>query len=208
MKTKTGVTISTSNSKLGGFVPTVNLPPIVTCRKGAPCARQCYACKGNFRFPSVRASLENNLQVYRNSANGFFGDIVDFLKNGLVTYKFFRWHSAGDIVDGNYFLGMVATAKKCPDTKFLAFTKKFEIVNDFLSSGSVIPENLVIVFSAWDKSFAVPNPYNFPVAYVDFCDNAQNPEIPVTAFACKGACDKCLTCWQLKQGQATVFHQH
>ena len=35
------VTISQSNTKLG-MIPTISLPPIITCRKNAPCAKDCY----------------------------------------------------------------------------------------------------------------------------------------------------------------------
>jgi hypothetical protein len=88
------------------------------------------------------------------------------------------------------------------------FTKKFEIVNDFIKNNGDLPNNLRVVFSAWDKNFFVPNPYNLPIAYVNFCDSSKNPDIPVTAFKCSGNCEKCLTCWQLQNGQATVFNQH
>ena len=48
------ITISTTNSKLGSFIPSFNFPPIVTCRKDAPCKKMCYACKGNFMFKNVK----------------------------------------------------------------------------------------------------------------------------------------------------------
>lgn len=208
MKTKNGLTISLSNQKLGGFIPSVNLPPIITCRAGAPCSKSCYACKGHFLYKNVKQSHLDNLEAYRANKSGYFQDIIDFIKNGLVIYRFFRWHSSGDIVDSEYFSGVVKVANECRETRFLLFTKKFEIINEFLSNGGEIPENLAVVFSAWDKDFAVENPYNFPVAYVDFKDKERNAEIPLTAFRCGGNCEKCLTCWNIRNGQATVFNQH
>lgn len=208
MKTQNGLTISLSNQKLGGFIPSVNLPPIITCRTDAPCAKNCYACKGHFLYTNVKQSHLDNLQAYTNNASGYFQDIIDFIKNGLVIYKFFRWHSSGDIVDADYFNGVVKVADACKSTRFLVFTKKFEIVNSFIENGGEMPENLAVVFSAWDNNFEVKNPYNLPVAYVDFSDKNKNPEIPVTAFRCGGNCEKCLTCWSIQKGQATVFNQH
>ena len=55
------VNISTTNKKLGKFIPSLNLPPIKTCRPKTPCAKGCYACKGNWNFPNVKSSLNNNL---------------------------------------------------------------------------------------------------------------------------------------------------
>ena len=136
-----------------------------------------------------------------------YDDIIAYL-NGLVSYRYFRYHSSGDIVDEKYFEGMVRVAKKCKSVKFLCFTKKFEIVNNYLASGEKIPSNLHIVFSAWDKEFKVDNPYNLPMTYVDFKDTSKNPEIPELAIPCIGKCYECQACWSLQKGQSVVFHQH
>lgn len=202
------VKISTTNTKLSGQNPSVNLPPILTCRHDAPCAKHlCYATRGHWLYSNVKASLKNNLACYVSNKDKYFDDIIAYL-NGLVSYRFFRWRSSGDIVDYDYLLGMIRTAKKCKSVKFLCFTKKFELVNQFLATGEKLPRNLHIVFSAWDKDFKVPNPYNLPVTYVDFKDTSKNPDIPELAIPCTGECPSCLACWSLKNGQAVVFHQH
>jgi hypothetical protein len=103
---------------------------------------------------------------------------------------------------------MIKVAKKCKHVKFLCFTKKFTIANDYLASGGKIPTNLHIVYSAWFKGFKVDNPYNFPVAYVFFKKEELNPTIPPLSIPCEGDCAKCLSCWSLKKGQSVVFHQH
>lgn len=203
-----GINITQSNTKLGGFIPQVNLPPIITCRENCPCASLCYARKGNFSYANVKESHRENLEAYRADANNFFETIKDFLTSGMVIYKYFRWHSSGDIVDARYFEGMVEVAKAAPNTKFLAFTKKFEIVNDYLDAGNKLPENFHVVFSAWDKDFKVDNPYGLPMTYVSFKDKSKNTEIPPLAIPCTGKCDKCLACWSLHNGQSVVFKQH
>lgn len=208
MKTKNGIIISISNSKLGGFIPSINLPPLATCRADAPCKKECYACKGNYRYQTVKNSMLNNLDKYEELGNVFFDDVIDFLSNGLITYKFFRWHSAGDIVNANYLNGVIKVANACPSTKFLIFTKKFYLINNYLENGGTIPENLSIVFSAWGADFVLDNPYNLPVAFVDFGDSKKTGIIPVTALRCRGNCQTCLTCWNIKAGQATVFKKH
>lgn len=207
MKKNLNVNISTSNSKLGGFIPTLNLPAVVTCRCDAPCRKTCYACKGNFSYANVKASHLNNLEQFIKTPERFKNDILYFLNNGLISYKFFRWHSSGDIINNDYFLMMVEIAKRTPQTKFLCFTKKYEIVNDFLSGGGTIPKNLAIVFSAWDESWIFDNPYNLPVAYVRF-KKGLNSNIPNTANECGGLCSQCQKCWHLKNGDSVVFNQH
>ena len=201
------IKISTTNSKLSGEIPSINLPAIKTCRADAPCKHLCYATKGNFTFPNVKESHIHNLACFVNDPKKYFDDIIKYL-NGLVSYRFFRYHSSGDIVNEEYFEGMIRVAKKCKTTKFLCFTKKFEIINEYLDNGGKIPSNLHIVFSAWDKDFNVPNPHNLPVTYVDFNNSELNPKIPELAIPCTGSCPECLACWSLKKGQSVVFHQH
>ena len=199
--------ISKTNSKLG-LIPSVNLPPIITCRKNCPCVKDCYALKGRYRFPNVKNNHEYNYQVYLSNPDAYFKEIEAEINNGLMSYSYFRWHAAGDIVDEKYFAGMVKVALDLPNTSFLAFTKKFEIVNKYLRRGGVIPENLHIVFSAWGDSFKIKNPYRFPVAYVRFLDDSRNKTIPKEAVECSGDCTRCLQCWKIKKGESVVFNKH
>lgn len=136
----------------------------------------------------------------------YFQDIKDAL-SGIISYRYFRWHAAGDMIDEQYFEGMVDLAKALPYTSFLAFTKKFNIVNDYIKSNKVIPDNLHIVFSAWGDDFKVDNPFEFPVAHVRFKDK-DNKNIPDTAVECSGDCTNCLQCWKIKHGESVVFNKH
>ena len=199
------VKISTTNSKLG-LIPSVNLVPILTCRKNCPCAKDCYATKGRYRFDNVKKSLIYNYETYMLNPKQYFQDIKDAL-SGIISYRYFRWHAAGDMIDEQYFEGMVDLAKALPYTSFLAFTKKFNIVNDYIKSNKVIPDNLHIVFSAWGDDFKVDNPFEFPVAHVRFKDK-DNKNIPDTAVECSGDCTNCLQCWKIKHGESVVFNKH
>ena len=202
------IKISTTNKKLGKFIPSLNLPPIKTCRAKAPCAKGCYACKGTWNYKNVKDSLNNNLVQFGLNKDKFFNEVINYLNNGDVIYKYFRWHSSGDIINLDYLKGMIKTALACKQTKFLAFTKKFEIVNEYLANGGKIPSNLKIVFSAWDKDFTFENPYNLPIAYVEFSNKEKNPTIPQSAFKCNGECKSCKVCWFLKKKQSVKFTQH
>lgn len=200
------VRVSHTNSKLGASIPSVNLPPIITCRPDAPCYHGCYAQHGNFVYSKVKESLLNNLNAYKENPNLFFKMIAEESKLNLA----FRWHSSGDIVDEKYLQGMCWVARKNPNTKYLCFTKKFELVNDYISAKHKIPKNLTIVFSSW-KDFVPENPYNLPTTWVYFPkegENKYNDLIPKNAIPCNGKCPECLACWQLKKGQSVYFKKH
>lgn len=200
------IKISTTNSKLG-LIPSISLPPITTCRINCPCGKDCYAMKGNYRFQNVQESMEQNLSFCQRSREGYFGEIIDYINNGVVIFKYFRWHAAGDIIDEEYFKGMINVALKSQHTSFLAFTKKYELVNDWMTKDRP-PKNLNIIFSAWGDDFVFQTPFNLPVAYIKFKDADKNTRIPNTAIKCSGDCTNCLQCWNIKCGQSVVFNKH
>ena len=194
--------VSNTNSKLGGQIYSINLPPIVTCRSDAPCFKGCYACKGNWLFPNVKNSLQHNLEAYKSNPALFFESVA--AQTALV--RFCRWHSSGDIVDMQYFEGMCKVARKNKETHYLCFTKKYEIINEFLSKGKRIPKNLSIVFSAW-SNWIPENPYELPMTYV-YGKEFNNELIPKDAIPCGGKCENCQACWTLKKGQHVYFLKH
>lgn len=199
------VHISRGVSKLGADIPSVNLPPGCTCRPNAPCFKRCYARKGRFMFTHNQALLQRNLDVWRQDAEQYERDVTI----AAFHSRFFRWHSSGDIPDAAYLSMMVRIAQALPNTSFLAFTKKFELINEYIRSNGSLPDNLRVVFSAWG-SFMPVNPYDLPIAYVKL---RRTPcDIPPAAFQCPKYCGECVmsgcSCWDLKPGQSVCFNEH
>ena len=199
------VHISNGVSKLGAEIPSVSLPVGITCRPDAPCYKKCYGRKGRFSFLKNKLLLENNLAIWQGNPHQYERDIT------IAAYKsrFFRWHATGDIPDDAYLPMMIRVANALPDTRFLAFTKKFELVNDHLDAGNALPANLHIVFSAWGDFLPV-NPYNLPVAYIRF--KHQPSQIPPDALHCPKYCGDCVStgksCWDLRKEQSVFFDEH
>ena len=187
-------------------IPSVSLPPIKTCPKDVPCGKagECYVMNFIGRRPSVAASYEKNLSVLQSDPAAYWAQV----KAAAVANKFFRYHVSGDIPDAAYIENMVNTAEEFPGTSFLCFTKAHAIVNDFIKNGGKIPENLIIIFSAWGKKFRPVNPHNFPVAEVV----ELGEYIPDGWKICGGNCFNCacrgVGCWQLKKGEIIAFKKH
>ena len=66
------VTMATGNAKLGSQICGLSMPPVTTCRKDAPCAKGCYACKGHQQFASVLGTYMKNLRIYNENPTIFF----------------------------------------------------------------------------------------------------------------------------------------
>lgn len=201
------VRIALGNAKLGKHIPNVNMP-VSVCDSKNPCKKGCYASKDTYLYKSTQNAYNLNLEAFLMDSKKFFDNIIEFLNNQDVIYKYFRWHSSGDIVNMEYLKGIIRVAKECPQTKFLCFTKKFTLVNIYLDLGLEIPSNLTIVFSGWDKNFKFANPHNLPTTYVFFNDEKIDKKIDGYAYHCTGDCNKCKQCWNLKKGETLVFNKH
>lgn len=197
--------ITNGNSKLSASIPSINLPAGITCRPDAPCCKGCYAKHGHFLYKNIQSCYMENLEHYRNDPDGYFKDIIKQINQPLVIYKYVRWHSSGDIVDTRYLAGMYDVAMKCKGVNFLCFTKKYELVNDFINRVGEPPKNLHIVFSGWDSEWKFDNPHNLPVAWVRFKDDKRDFS---KSKQCNGKCYECVGCWKLRKGQSVVFDKH
>ena len=197
------LSVSNANSKMGN-VKSISMPRVVTCAPDVPCAKTCYVAHFDWRR-TVRDAYENNLNLWLTDPDSFEQQAIAAAYGSF----YFRWHVSGDIISQDYLAMMCRVARKLPHTHFLAFTKQYEIVNQYLENKKRIPSNLHILFSEW-PDYNMNNPYNLPVAYVSFkngiCDASSD------AKECGGHCEECAyagkNCWVLKKGQSVVLREH
>lgn len=204
------VSISTDNTKMGP-VASVSTLPFLTCpaRCSGTCGVYCYAAKlANLRR-NVRESYARNTALAIRDLPEFMHQVDDAVKG----FRFFRWHVSGDILNDVYFSYMVRIAANSPHTEFLVFTKRFEIVNEYVAENgesipAAIPTNMHILFSG-GPGVDMINPYGFPETTViindsDFDDTKMK--------YCGGDCFNCacrgLGCWQAKTGDTIAFKKH
>ena len=196
------VSISRGNAKLGA-IPSVSLPAGITCNPGAPCFKECYARRIAYRYKESKNAYDRNLYILTNNQVAYWLQV----RAAAIMSKYFRYHVSGDIPDTGYFAEMVKTAEMLPGTTFLAFTKQYKIVNDYINGGGHIPENLKVIFSNW-RAWKCDNPHNIPVCEVIFKDDtpAENWKI------CGGNCTECacrgIGCWELKKGDTIAIYKH
>ena len=196
------ISISKGNMKLGA-IPSVSLPACVTCNPDAPCFNKCYARRIEYRYKQSRAAYQRNLDILNDSPYTYWLQV----KAAASMVRYFRYHVSGDIPNGHYFKMMVKTAHDLPNTTFLAFTKQYNTVNDYLTDGGTIPENLKIIFSNWG-SWKCENPYNLPTCEIILKGNEPAPNWKI----CGGNCTACacagIGCWELKNGETIAIYEH
>lgn len=198
------VCISFKNSKMG-MVASVSLPAFLTCPDicKTTCGPDCYAAKLANLYGTVRESYARNFSILKYDTERYWDTVNAVAK----TVRFFRWHVSGDIVNAEYFANMVRIAKENQSTVFLAFTKRFSIVNEWIDENGAIPENLHVMFSAWE-GLVPENPHGLPVTNV----YGKKETIPDGWIPCNGNCENCFRncvgCIGAKTGDVIGFKKH
>jgi hypothetical protein len=197
------VKISSGNSKMGS-VPSVSLPSIKTCRQCA-CQSRCYAQKLERLRPAVRNAYQHNLEVLINEPETYWREV----EASVMMSRFFRFHVSGDIPTAEYLANMVAVAGRNSHCEILCFTKRYEMVNEFIEQNGELPSNLHMMFSGW-IGLDMVNPFSLPEAHVRYRDGSTTA--CDNAVECGGNCTECAMtdggCWNLQKGQQVVFNEH
>lgn len=201
---ETVVTISNANSKMGN-VASVSLMPFLSCPGLCKdtCGAKCYAAKlANLR-PSVLKSYAKNQALAMYRPDLFWVQV----NVAVMAVRYFRFHVSGDILNAEYFGHMIDVARNNPKTEILVFTKRYEIVNEWIRANGELPENLHILFSGWSNLEPV-NPYKLPETNVF----ASEDEIRDNWKICGGNCFNCacrgVGCWQAGKGETVAFKLH
>ena len=201
------VKFSYGNRKTGAMVPSVSLIPVADCGNCKVCARGCYDVRNVCFQKTVQKSRANNSAIFKEDPERYFEEV----EAGAKFLRFFRWHVGGDIKDYNYLGHMVGIAERNPRCEFLAFTKMYDVVNEWLENVGEFPKNLHIIFSDW-RGAEFENPYNLPVSSPLWADGTKGPHCTDDVHMCEGDCTACASvnggCWSAGKGSTILFEAH
>ena len=198
------------NSKLGE-IPAFNLLPGCSCspEARAHCMIEgCYAVKNvfshgyNVNANTVLKAWTDNTVLAKRHVYTLETQIESYLNQNRP--QFFRIHSAGDFISVKYARMWYRIAKRHSETRFLAFTKQWDIIRHVFFYR--IP-NFELVLSGW---IGISIPEDLRRHYrCAWCDDGIEDRIPANAIECPGSCDACGMCWHLSElGRDTKFHKH
>lgn len=192
------VHISDGNMKMGNL-PSWSLPSGKTCSAQAckTCYNEgCYARKMERIRASVRNAYQDNHDACTKDLAGVERCLMEYFA-AMTAPKYFRIHVAGDFYSKDYFEMWLRVIDANPGTKFMAFTKQFNIV-----AGYDLPQNFALIRSAW-PGLELPD-LDLPTAWMD---DGRDDRIPAGAIPCPGNCATCGRCWAL-DGNDVVFKKH
>ncbi len=143
-------------SKMPGMAYSI---PAVRCKIGAKLAKKkgsvchgCYALKGFYRMPVVKAALERRYQSLSNDR------WVDAMVVLVSKHTWFRWHDSGDLQSVTHLRKICDVCTATPNTRHWLPTREVAIVHSYLSDGTRFPDNLCVRVSS-PMVGGVPLPY-------------------------------------------------
>jgi hypothetical protein len=159
---------------------------------GSVCA-DCYACKGMYRFPGVKAAHDRRwtrLQAALNSSSQREDYVTAFITL-LAKQSWFRWHDSGDLQSVAHLELIADIARATPHVRHWLPTREYRMVKAFLKTATC-PENLNIRLSAHMVDQTTPGLAGCTTSAV----YAQDPP----GYACPARsqgnqCGSCRACW-------------
>ena len=206
MHTLTKPEIKALSARVGGLSKPSKMPcegyslPAQKCLTGSKlrkagkstCAN-CYALKGFYNMPTVKAALQRRFDRVTQDLEGWQADMTLLIHN-TNTSGFFRWHDSGDLQSVDHLRAINEIALALPAVKFWLPTREYKIVKQFTDRGTVA-ENLIIRLSAYFKATAPPlaiaEALGVQTSTVDFTDSAHICDAQEKG----GRCMTCRKCW-------------
>lgn len=152
---------------------------------GSVCA-SCYALKGRYVFPAVRAAQEKRIQSLQDPR--WVDALVFMIQRRKCT--FFRWHDSGDLQGVWHLEKIVEVARRCPDTQFWIPTREKATVRKYVAQHGEFPPNLVVRVSGTMVDGPPPSGFAHTSTVVTDKKVASCP-----AYQQGGVCGSCRACW-------------
>jgi len=180
-------------SKMPGFAYGI---PAWKCLLGQILAKQantvcssCYALKGMYVFPVVKAAQERRLEAI--SKPEWVSLMVELIgkkyRKATGAGRVFRWHDSGDLQSVEHLSKIVEIAKELPTIRFWLPTRERKIVRSFEGE---IPSNLVVRISMAMIGQEAVEDSSYPQSTVGAGNGFQCP-----ASEQGNECKNCRACW-------------
>ncbi len=182
-------------SKMPGFsygTPAKDCPvgSILRQKAGSVCSK-CYAHKGMYVFPNVKAAQAKRLKILLGDIEGWRKNMTELLSRKYAKReKVFRWHDSGDLQGWEHLSAIVQIAEELSDFRFWLPTKEYALVRKWIRVFGSFPANLAVRVSApmiGAEMVAIPGTVSSTVG------SGEGFSCP--AYTQGGECKDCRSCW-------------
>ena len=159
-------------------------------KEGSVC-KGCYALKGCYVFPVVKAALENRYQCLKDPR--WTAAMIHIINKRNM--DFFRWHDSGDIQSVAHLRNICQVAENTPGTLHWIPTREYRIVEQYQKEYGDLPENLILRASAHMIGQTAPGRFKHS-SMVLAKGQTETSDAQVCPAPDQGnECGDCRSCW-------------
>lgn len=164
---------------------------ILRNRPGSTCA-SCYALKGRYVFPNVRAALERRLAAWSRDRAAWRDAMAASIRK--AGKDVFRWFDSGDLQGPDMLADIIRIARATPNVRHWLPTREYALAR----RARILPPNLTLRVSAPMIGSSAP----FPVS-----STVDGPGSPCPAPSQGNKCGDCRKCWD-RSVPTVSYHVH
>ncbi len=185
--------------------------PTEYCKTGSKLAKidgticnKCYADKGCYVFPMVRAMYEKRYQAI------FLPEWVDYMaemltlkyKNLTKSRRYHRWFDSGDVQSYSHLMKIFEVCELTPHIKYWLATREYQII-DMIKEEDV-PKNLCLRVSATKVDGALPKFWKWTSGVHK---DKRHKGKECRAYTTNNNCGDCRACWSRSVKQVS-YEEH
>ena len=173
--------------------------PTEYCKTGSKLAKidgticnKCYADKGCYVFPMVRAMYEKRYQAI------FLPEWVDYMaemltlkyKNLTKSRRYHRWFDSGDVQSYEHLMKIFEVCELTPHIKYWLATREYQIIDKIKEED--VPKNLCLRVSATKVDGALPKFWKWTSGVHK---DKKHKGKECRAYTTNNNCGQCRTSW-------------
>ncbi len=185
--------------------------PTEYCKTGSKLAKidgticnKCYADKGCYIFPMVRAMYEKRYQAI------FLPEWVDYMaemltlkyKNLTKSRRYHRWFDSGDVQSYEHLMKIFEVCELTPHIKYWLATREYQIIDKIKEED--VPKNLCLRVSATKVDGALPKFWKWTSGVHK---DKRHKGKECRAYTTNNNCGDCRACWSRSVKQVS-YEEH
>jgi hypothetical protein len=197
------IKISTLTGKLKGF-EAINTNTLTNsfCSKMRKTDAICKNCYSAAMLEGLR---KNCAPAWQRNSDIFSEKVLLSDQLPTINAHSFRFHAHGELINLVHLENYINISRKNPFTTFALWTKRKDLVNKFIRSGGVIPDNLILIFSN-AKTDKVLN--KIPAHFDKVFNASESGEVKEGQTECTGkSCMACMACYRKDNGHTIIVEK-
>ena len=133
--------VTKGSNKMNG-VFSINTPTTgnAFCEAMSKTDSVCASCYAQ-RYETIRPNI---VKAFKRNAKLLTSKVFEPPR---FNYQFMRFHSFGELINKVHFFNFVKIALVNPETIFTLWTKRKNIVQEYIRKGGVVPSNMILIYS-------------------------------------------------------------